>query len=332
MNMRRRTFIKLMGGVAATWPFAARAQQPALPVVGFLSNASPDLYVRRLGAFRDGLKENGYVENQNVAIEYRWAEGHNDRLPTLAAELVQRQVAVIASGGGSPTVLAAKAATATNPVPVVFAVSVDPVKAGLVASLNRPGGNLTGITNLNVEVGPKRLELLREMVPNATVIALLVNPTNPSLAEPFTHALQAAAATLGIKLPVLQASADLDFDNVFATLAQLRADALVIMPDVFFNTRIQQLASLALRHALPAIYSYRPFVAAGGLISYGASEIEYYHMLGAYTGKILKGAKPADLPVVQSTKVELMLNLKTAKALGITVPLPLLGGADEVIE
>jgi putative ABC transport system substrate-binding protein len=329
--MRRRTFIKLVGGVAATWPLAVRAQ-PSLPVVGFLSNASPDLYVRRLDAFREGLKEDGYVENKNVAIEYRWAEGHNDRLPKLAAELVQRQVAVIASGGGSPTVLAAKAATATNPVPVVFAVSVDPVKAGLVASLNRPGGNLTGITNLNVEVGPKRLELLREMVPNATVIALLVNPTNPSLAEPFTQALQAAAATLGIKLPVLQASADLDFDNVFATLAQLRADALVIMPDVFFNTRIQQLASLALRHRLPAIYSYHPFVAAGGLISYGASETEYYHLLGAYAGKILKGAKPADLPVVQSTKVELMLNLKTAKAFGIIVPLPLLGRADEVIE
>jgi putative tryptophan/tyrosine transport system substrate-binding protein len=328
--MRRRTFIKLMGGVAATWPLAARAQQPPLPVVGFLSNASPDLYVKRLAAFREGLKEDGYVENLNVAIEYRWADGHNDRLPALAAELVQRQVAVIASGGGTPTVLAAKSATAT--IPVVFAVSDDPVKMGLVSSLNRPGGNLTGVSNLNVEVGPKRLELLREMVPNASVIALLVNPTNPSLAESFTKALQAAATTLGIKLPVLQASADPDFDNVFAAAAQLQADALVIMPDIFFATRTGQLASLALRYRLPAIYAYRPFVAAGGLVSYGADENEYYHLLGAYTGKILKGAKPADLPVVQSTKVELMLNLKTAKALGITVPLTLLGRADEVIE
>jgi putative ABC transport system substrate-binding protein len=229
--MRRREFITLAGGTAVAWPFVVRAQQPSLPVVGFLSNASPDLYVRRLGAFREGLKEDGYVENQNMAIEYRWAEGHN--LPTLAAELVQRQVALIASGGGTPTAVAAKAATATTPIPVVFAASVDPVKMGLVASLNRPGGNLTGVTNLNVEVGPKRLELLREMVPNSTVIALIVNPTNPSLAEPFTQALQAAAATLGIKLPVLQASADSDFDNVFATLTQLRAEALVIMPDVF---------------------------------------------------------------------------------------------------
>jgi putative tryptophan/tyrosine transport system substrate-binding protein len=329
-HMRRRKFIKLMGGAAATWPLAVRAQPSSLPVVGFLSNASPDLYARRLGAFREGLKEDGYIENQNVAIEYRWSEGHNDRLPMLAAELARRQVAVITSGGGTPTALAAKAATKT--IPVVFAVSVDPVKMGLVVSLNRPGGNLTGVTNLNVEVGPKRLELLRELVPNATIIALLVNPTNPSLAEPFTQTLQAAAGTLGLQLAVLQASSDPDFDSVFATLAQLRADALVIMPDVFFNTRTTQLASLTLRHKLPAIYSYRPFVAAGGLVSYGADEIEYYHLLGAYTGKILKGAKPADLPVLQSTKVELMLNLKTAKTLGITVPLPLLGRADEVIE
>jgi putative ABC transport system substrate-binding protein len=325
--MRRREFITVLSGAAA-WPLAAQAQ--SVPVIGFLSNASPDLYTRRLRAFRDGLKEGGYIEGQNVAIEYRWAEGQNDRLPVLAAELVQRQVAVIVSGGGTPTVLAAKATSAT--VPIVFAVSVDPVQSGLVASINRPGGNLTGITNLNVEVGPKRLELLRELLPNATIIALLVNPTNPSLAQPFTRVIKAAASTLGLQIHVLEASADQDLDKAFSTLDQLHADALVIMPDVFFNTRTKELAALSLRHAMPAIYSYRPFVAAGGLISYGADETEYYHMLGTYTGKILKGEKPADLPVVQSTKVELMLNLKTAKALGIAVPLPLLGRADEVIE
>jgi putative ABC transport system substrate-binding protein len=328
--MQRREFITLVGGAAATWPLAARAQQSVLPVIGFLSSASSDTYARRLRAFRDGLKENGYIEGQNVTIEYRWAEGQNDRLPLLAADLVRRQVAVIASGGGTPAALAAKAATAT--IPIIFAVSVDPVNTGLVASLNRPGGNLTGITNLNVEMGPKRLELLRELLPNATIIALLVDPTNPSLAEPFTRVIKAAAGTLGLRVEVLEASADQDLDKAFAALVQLRADALLIMPDVFFNTRTKELAALALRHAVPAIYAYRPFAAAGGLLSYGTDETEYYKMLGTYTGKILKGEKPADLPVVQSTKVELTLNLKTAKALGIAVPLPLLGRADEVIE
>jgi putative ABC transport system substrate-binding protein len=285
--MRRRKFIKLMGGAAVALPLVARAQPAAMPVIGFLSNASPDLYTGRLRAFRDGLKEGGYIEGQNVAIEYRWAEGQNDRLPVLAAELVHRQVAVIVSGGGSPAVLAAKAATAA--VPIVFAVSIDPVQTGLVASMNRPGGNLTGITNLNVEVGPKRMELLRELLPNATIIALLVNPTNPGLAQPFTRVMKAAASTLGLQIHVLEASADQDFDRAFAALDQLRADALVIMPDVFFNTRTKELAALSLRHAMPAIYSYRPFVAAGGLISYGPDETEYYLLLGAYTGRILKG-------------------------------------------
>jgi len=327
--MQRREFITLLGGAAVVWPLMARAQQPAMPIIGFLSSASPDLYVIRLRAFRQGLKEAGYVEGQNVAIEYRWAEGQNDRLPTLAAELVKRQIAVIVAGGGTPSAVAAKAATTT--IPIVFGVAVDPVKIGLVASLNRPGGNLTGITNLNVEVGPKRLELLRELLPTTTSIAVLVNPTSP-IAEPFVRAMQAAAVTLGLQIHVLQASTEQEFDRVFADLAQLRAGALVISPDVFFNTRIEQLAALSLGHAVPAIYQYREFALAGGLISYGSDETEYYHLIGIYAGRILKGEKPADLPVVQSTKVEMILNLKTAKALGIIVPLPLIGRADEVIE
>jgi putative ABC transport system substrate-binding protein len=327
--MRRREFITLLGGAAVAWPLAARAQNPAMPVIGFLSNASPDLYAIRLRAFRQTLKEAGYVEGQNVAIEYRWAEGQNNRLPALAAELVDRHVDVIAAAGGTPSAVAAKAATAS--IPIVFAVAVDPVKIGLVASLNRPGGNLTGITNLNAEVGPKRLELLRELIPTATSVALLVNPTSP-VAEPFSRAMQAAARTLGLQLHVLQASTEQDFDKVFADMVRLRAGALVISPDVYFNTRSKQLATLSLRHALPAIYQYHEFAAAGGLMSYGSDETEYYRLIGIYTGRILKGEKPADLPVVQSTKVEMILNLKTAKALGITVPLPLLGRADEVIE
>jgi putative ABC transport system substrate-binding protein len=327
--MKRREFVTLLAGAAVTWPLSARAQQPLL-VIGFLSNASPDLYAFRLRAFRQGLKEAGYVEGQNVAIEYRWAEGQNDRLPVLAAELVRRQVDVIVAGGGTPSAVAAKAATAT--IPIVFAVAVDPVKIGFVASLNRPGGNLTGITDLNVEVGPKRLELLHELLPTATTIALLVNPTSPSLAEPFERALKAAASTLGLQLHVLQASTEQDFDRVFADVVRLRAAALVIMPDNFFLTRSEQLGVLSLHYTVPAIAQNRPFVAAGGLMSYGGDEKEYYRLVGVYAGKILKGEKPADLPVMQSTKVELIINLKTAKALGITVPLPLIGRADEVIE
>jgi putative ABC transport system substrate-binding protein len=265
-----------------------------------------------------------------VEIEYRWADGQNNRLPALAADLVRRQVAVIVAGGGTPSAVAAKAATTA--IPIVFAVAVDPVKVGFVASLNRPGGNLTGVTNLNVELGPKQLELLRELVPTAILVALLVNPTSPSVAEPFARTMQAAARALGLQLHVLRASTERDFDPVFAALVELRAGALVIMPDTFFYARNEQLAALTARHAVPAISRYRSFAAAGGLVSYGGDETQYYELVGIYAGKILKGAKPGDLPVQQAAKIELIINLKTAKALGLMVPQSLLLRADEVIE
>jgi putative tryptophan/tyrosine transport system substrate-binding protein len=328
--MQRRKFFKLLGGAATAWPLAARAQQPAMPVVGFLNVGSPDGYLTSLmvAAFRQGLKEAGYVEGQNVAIEYRWAEGRNDRLPAMAADLVRRKVAVIATT--TPAALAVKAATTT--IPIVFEMGGDPVELGLVASLNRPGGNVTGVTQTNVEVAPKRLELLHELVPTAGAMVLLVNPTDPAIAGPYTRELQAAARTLGLGLQVLNTSAERDLDAALAKLVQLRAGGLVISPGAFFSSRIEQLAAWTLRHAVPSIAHWREFAVSGGLLSYGARTTETYRVAGGYTGRILRGDKPADLPVQQISKVELVINLRTAKALGISVPLDLSGRADEVIE
>ena len=327
--MRRREFITLLGGAAAAWPFAARAQQPAMPVIGFLGTESLDLNTVRLPAFQQGLRETGFFEGRNVAFEYRWAEGRYDRFPALLADLVSRKVAVIAVLGGPPTAVAAKAATAT--IPILFVIAGDPVALGLVASLSRPGSNITGVTSLAVELGAKQLEVLTELVPTATV-ALLVNPANPAIADPLVRELQAAAGIRGIELHILHAGTESELNAVFETLPRLRAGALVIGSDVFFNSRPQQLAALAARYAVPTMYPFREYVAAGGLVSYGESLTDAYRILGGYAGRILKGDKPADLPVQQSTKIELFINLKTAKALGLTVPLPLLGRADEVIE
>jgi putative ABC transport system substrate-binding protein len=328
--MKRREFIALLGGAAVAWPLAAGAQQQVMPVIGFLATASPEANTARLRAFREGLQAAGYEEGRNVNIEYRWAEADSGRVPELAAQLVHQQVAVLVAGGGTASALAAKAAT-TN-IPVVFAIGGDPVRLGLVANLNRPSGNVTGVTSLNVEVAPKRLELLRELLPSTTIIVLLVNPAVPALAEPATHLSQAAAHAAGVQLHVLHASSEHDFGPVFETLIKLQAGALVIAPDNFFTAHSEQLAALKIRHALPAVYEFRRFVAAGGLMSYGSSEAEYYRLAGTYAGRILKGDKPADLPVQQSTKVELIINLKTAGMLSLTVPPTLLARADEVIE
>jgi putative ABC transport system substrate-binding protein len=328
IGIGRRRFISAIGATVA-WPLAARAQQPAMPVIGFVNAVSPKNYPRQLAAFLKGLSEAGYVDGQNVMIEYRWGEGRNDRLPELVADLVHRQVAVIAATS-TPAALAAKAATTT--IPIVFETGGDPIQLGLVTSLSRPGGNVTGVTQLSEEVAPKELELLHQLVPAAKTVALLVNPTSPTQAETTSRAVLSAANTLGLELHVLNASTEHDFDAVFAKAIEMRAGGLVIGPDVFFTSRGAQLAALSLRHAVPTIFQFREFTAAGGLLSYGSDIADSYRLAGNYTGRILKGDKPADLPVQQATKVELYINLKTAKALGITFPLTLLGRADEVIE
>jgi ABC-type uncharacterized transport system substrate-binding protein len=327
--MKRRDFITLLGGAAVSWPLAARAQQAVTPVIGFLSSVSPEELANFVAAFHEGLRETGYVEGRNVAIEYRFARGHNDRLPAFAADLVRRGVDVIAAPGSPPGTVAAKAATTT--IPIVFFLGGDPVASGFVASLNRPGGNLTGVTTLGADLGPKRLELLHEVVPMATVFAALINPTG-SNADAFIKNAQAGARALGLRLEAVHASTDGDLDSVFETLVRLQAGGLVIAPDQFLYARSGQIAARAVRHALPTIFQYRESAMAGGLMSYGGNAMDAFRLVGVYTGRILKGEKPADLPVQQATKVELIINLKTAKALGLTMPTALLVRADEVIE
>jgi putative ABC transport system substrate-binding protein len=325
----RRAFLASFAAGAVTQPFVAWAQQAAMPVIGFLNGASSDGIPFATAAFRQGLREAGYVEDQNVAVEFRWADNQLDRLPAMVADLVHRQVTVIVAGG-TPATLAAKAAAPT--IPIVFEISADPVQLGLVASLDRPGGNVTGVTQLNVEVAQKRLELLRELLPAARVIALLINPADSVLGDAQMGEVLAAARAVGVELPVLKAESERDFESVFLSLKQLRAEGLVVAVGGLFTTHAEQLARLAIRHAMPTIYKGREFTAAGGLLSYGSDLGESYRLAGLQAGRILKGDQPANLPVQQATKIELYVNLKTAKALGINVPLPLSGRADELFE
>jgi len=326
--MRRREFIRLLGSAATAWPFGAHAQQPAMPVIGFLNSGSPDAFADLVRAFLQGLKEAGYVDGQNVAIEYRWANGQYDRLAALVDDLVRRRVSVIAATS-TPANVMAKAATTT--IPIVFTTGGDPVQLGLVASLGRPGGNVTGVTQMNAEVAPKRVELAHELVPHGSVFGLLINPANP-LAETVTRDSHAAALKFGVQLNVQHASTDAELDKAFTAFREMHVGAVVIGTDTFFNNRVKQLAALAIRNSMPAVYDYHQFVAAGGLASYGGSVVDSYRLAGGYVGRILKGEKPADLPVQQASRIELLLNLKTAKTLGITVPQSVQNRADEVIE
>ena len=327
--MKRREFIGLISGVATTWPLVVRAQQRAVPVIGYLSSASSQGHASYLAGFHEGLREGGFIEGQNVTIEYRWANGQYQRLPELAADLVRRHVALIAAGS-TPAALAAKAATTT--IPIVFEMAGDPVRIGLVAGLDRPGGNVTGVANMNIQMTPKRLQLLHEAVPSAKVMALLVNPANSTVAETQSREAFSVAPTLGVDLHVLHASTERDLDAVFANLIQSRAGGLVIAAEPLFSSLNKQFAELTVRHAVPAITGGRDFAAAGGLLSYGADTRQAYRLAGIYTGQVLKGEKPANLPIQQSTKVELVINLKTAKVLGLNIPNTLIGRADEVIE
>jgi len=326
--MRRREFIAGLGS-AALWPLVAQAQQPVIPIVGFLNSQSAQNYQRQLAAFLDGLAEAGYVDGRNVKIEYRWAENHSDRLPALMADLVEKKATVIAATS-TPAALAAKAAKTT--IPIVFETGFDPIQLGLVTNLNKPSGNITGVTQLNALVTPKRLELLHELVPKANVVGLLVNPANPTLMETETNGAMSAAHSFSITLHVLNAGNEGDFEGVFAKLSELGAGGLVVGADPLFTSRSERLGEIAARHAMPAVFENRSFAAAGGLASYGGNTLDSYRLTGVYVGRILKGEKPANLPVQQGTKLELFINAKSAKALGITVPLPLSGRADEVIE
>jgi putative ABC transport system substrate-binding protein len=329
-DVRRRELIALLGGAAAAWPIAARAQEPAKPVIGFLHSASAAAYAHLVAAFGKGLSEAGYSEGQNVAIEYRWSEGHNERLPALAAELVRRQVAVIVTPGSTAATLAAKAATTT--IPIVFLSAVDPVKTGLVASLKRPGGNITGVSDIGVELAAKRLGLLHELLPGAARFALLVNPNNPGITEAFVPEAQTAASAIGRQIEVVTASTNSDIDRAFATLVNKRADACLVSTDALFVARRVQLVTLAARHAVPTMYFRREFAEAGGLMSYGSNLADQFRQNGIYAGRILKGEKPAEMPVQLPTKFEFVVNLQTAKSLGIEIPTTLLARADEVIE
>jgi ABC-type uncharacterized transport system substrate-binding protein len=330
INIARRKFIAAFGGAAALWPLVVRAQQPALPVVGLINGGSPDASARSVEAFRRGLNETGYVEGQNVTVEYHWLEGQYDRLSALAADLVRRQVAVIATPVSTPATLAAKAATAT--IPIVFAVGEDPVRLGLVANLARPGGNATGINFFLMEVAAKRLRLLHDLVPKAVRVAVFVNPANAANAETTSRAVREAAPTIGLQIQILNVTTIGEIDAAFATFARERPDALFVASDAFLSSRRVQFTTLSARDRISATYSNRDFVAAGGLMSYGTDVSDMFHQVGVYTGKILKGAKPADLPVLQSTKFEFVINMQTARALGIEVPPGVLSIVDEVIE